>query len=84
MDIEKDIFLNFVLIIFPMLVYFIYNCYKELKCEKYNKILFNVTLVSSIYLLFKFGNIGNNNLILLFCNLPIVIAYLKQECYFAL
>ena len=84
MNIEKDAIINLVLMIFPMLVYFVYNCYREMKCEKYNNLLLKVTLVSSIYLSFKYGNIGNNNLVLMFCNLPIVIAYLKREWKFAL
>ena len=79
MNIVDDFILNLILIVFPILVYFIYNCYRELKCEKYSNLLLNVALVSSIYLSFKFGNIKNNSAITLFCNLPIVIAYLKKE-----
>ena len=79
MSIEKSAVLNLILIVFPMLLYFIYNCYKELKCEKYNNLLLDVTLISSVYLFFKYGDIDNNNLLLLFCNLPIIISYLKRE-----
>ena len=79
MNIMKDVILNIVLILFPIIVYFIYNCYRELKCEKYNSILLNVALFSSLYLSLKYGNIENNTRILLFCNIPIVVAYLKKE-----
>lgn len=78
MDIMKDVILNIVLMLFPILVYFIYNCYRELKCEKYNEILLNVALFSSLYLSLKYGNIENNPQILLFSNIPIVVAYLKK------
>lgn len=79
MDIIDDIVLNLILMIFPILVYFIYNCYRELRCEKYNSLLFNVALITSMYLYFKHGNLLNETLGLLFCNLPIIVAYLKKK-----
>lgn len=79
MDLMNDVLLNLILVVFPILVYFIYNCYRELKCEKYNHLLLDVSLVSSMYLCFKFGNVQDNMLVLLFCNLPIVVAYLKKQ-----
>ena len=79
MNIMKDVILNIVLMLFPILIYFIYNCYRELKCEKYNSLLLNVALFSSLYLSLKYGNIEHNTRILLFCNIPIVVAYLKRE-----
>lgn len=79
MNIMTDVVLNVVLMVFPILIYFIYNCYRELRCEKYNKILFNLSLITSLYLCLKYGNIESNNKILLFTNIPILIAYLKKE-----
>lgn len=79
MKILNDVLLNVVLMMFPMLIYFIYNCYRELKCEKYNNILLNVLLFSSLYLSLKYGNIESNNQILLFCNVPVLVAYLKKQ-----
>lgn len=79
MNFINDIVLNLILVMFPSLVYFIYNCYRELKCEKYNELLLDVALVSSLYLCFKYGNIENRVYMLFFCNLPIVVAYLKNQ-----
>ena len=79
MDIMVDVVLNLILVMFPLLLYFIYNCYRELKCEKYNALLLDVALVSSLYLCFKYGNMSNSFLGLLFCTLPIVVAYLKNQ-----
>ena len=79
MKIINDLILNIILIMFPISIYFIYNCYRELKCEKYNNILFQVTLFSSLYLSLKYGSITTNNNILLFSNIPILIAYLKKQ-----
>lgn len=79
MNIIEDIILNLILVIFPILLYFIYNCYRELKCEKYNNLMLDVSLVSSMYLCYRFGNLENNTLGLLFCNLPIIVAYIKKQ-----
>lgn len=79
MNIIENVVLNLILMMFPILVYFIYNCYRELRCEKYNNLLLDVALITSMYLCFRYGNIQYNTLALLFCNLPIVVAYLKNQ-----
>lgn len=79
MNTIEDIILNLILVIFPILLYFIYNCYRELKCEKYNNLMLDVSLVSSMYLCYRLGNLENNTLGLLFCNLPIIVAYIKKQ-----
>ena len=84
MKIINDTILIIILISFPILIYFIYNCYRELKCEKYNQILLNVSLFTSLYLCLKYGEIQTTNQVLLFCNIPILIAYLKKQPKLAL
>ena len=39
MDIFMVVVLNCILVMFPLFVYFIYNCYRELTCEQYNSLL---------------------------------------------
>ena len=79
MKLLNELILNIILITFPILIYYIYNCYRELKCEKYNNIIFQITLFSSSYLSLKYGHINLNSNILLFSNIPILIAYLKKQ-----
>lgn len=79
MQILNKIVLNFILIVFPMLVYFIYNCYRELKCEKYNNILLNFSLFSSLYLCLKYGSSTDISKVILFSNIPILVSYLKKQ-----
>ena len=78
MNIAGTIILNLILITFPILIYFIYNCYRELKCEKYNNILLNLSLFTSLYFCFKYGG-KDISKITLFANIPILLAYLKKE-----
>lgn len=70
-----NIILNVIMIVFPILVYFIYNCYRELRGEKYSELVFDVALVSSIYCCFKYGGIFS----LLFCNIPVIIGYMRKR-----
>ena len=79
MNVMNDIILNLILMMFPILIYFMYSCYKEVCMEKYNDTLLGVALISSMYLCFKFGNVDHNRFVLLFYNLPIVVAYLKRQ-----
>ena len=79
MNIFDDLFLNLILLFFPILVYFVYYCYCELCMEKYNQTLLSVALLSSLYLCLKFGNLKENSLLIMLCNLPIVVSYLKKQ-----
>jgi len=79
MKILNEIVLNLILVVFPILIYFIYNCYRELKCEKYNNILLNLSLFSSLYLCLKYGNTFDITKYVLFSNIPILVSYLKKQ-----
>lgn len=70
-----SIILNIIMIVFPILVYFIYNCYRELRSDKYNYLVFDIAIISSMYFCFKYG--GKYSL--LFSNIPIIIGYLKKR-----
>ena len=81
LSIIEDIILNLILIVFPLLIYLVLVCYQDSTNIKRKKILLNIALFTSLYLCLKFGIIENNNKILLFCNIPIVIAYMKKQTY---
>lgn len=79
MFVLKDLLLNTILILFPILGYFVYSCYQNIRKNEKESLVLNITLITSLYLCLTFGNIENNNKILLFCNIPIIIAYLKNK-----
>ena len=78
-EIFKDIILNTVLIVFPILVYLVLVCYKNDINKNYNNLLLSIALISSLYLCLRFGIIDGNSKVLLFCNIPIVIALMKKK-----
>ena len=74
----KDIMLNVILITFPILIYLLVVCYKEITAEK-KELLLSIALVTSLYLCLKYTETEINTRVLLFCNIPIVIAYMKKK-----
>ena len=78
-EIFEDIILNTVLIVFPILVYLVLVCYKNDINKNYNNLLLSIALISSLYLCLRFGIIDGNSKVLLFCNIPIVIALMKKK-----
>ena len=78
LHIMKDIILNMILITFPILIYFVLVSYnEEIKIKK--DTLLTITLITSLYLCLKYVQAEVNTKILLFCNIPIVIAYMKNK-----
>ncbi len=70
--------LNIILVMFPLLIYFVFSCCNILNDERCSRIFLIITLLTSLYLGLNYNKIINNN-ILLFCNIPIVISYIRKE-----
>ena len=76
------IILNMILIIFPIMMYLVFSCYNILTNKRMERLVFIITMLTSIYMSFYF-NIDCNG-ILIFCNIPILICYFKKEGLFGL
>lgn len=83
-SIIEDIILNIILITFPLLIYLVLVCYQDEVTRERKSMLLNITLFTSLYLCLKFGITNHDNKILLFCNIPIVIAYMKKQTWFGI
>lgn len=79
MILVEELFFNLMLVMFPILIYFVYKCYNQIFINKYNFLMLGIALFTSVYMCFKYGEVGDYNTILLFCNIPILIAYIKKE-----
>ena len=73
----EEIFVNIVLILFPILMYLVFSCYNALTDKKIERVIFIITIITSVYLSLEFNH-GNTSL-LLFCNIPVLICYFKKE-----
>lgn len=79
MIIFNTILLDFILLTFPIILYFIYNIYaKTLDKDKKNLYL-DCALFTSCYLLFKFGNLSYKNIPIFIFDIPLLIAYLNNK-----
>ena len=78
-SIIENIIPNIILIIFPLLIYLVCICCRETITKSYNQLILNIALFTSLYLCLRYGTIINSSKILLFCNIPIVISYLKKK-----
>lgn len=79
----KDIILNIIFITFPLLLYLLLSIYKDNISKNCNDSILKLALLTSLYLCLRFGIITSNNKILLFCNIPIVISFIKKKPFFA-
>ena len=72
--------LNMILVVFPILIYLVFSCYNLLTNKKIIKLIFIITMCTSLYfsLCLNF-NMLDNGLLLIFCNIPPLICYFKKE-----
>ena len=77
--IVENIILNIILVVFPLLVYLVLVIYNDNTSKKNNSNLMTITLITSLYLCIRFGSLEPNTKVLLFCNIPIVIAYMQKK-----
>ena len=74
------VILNVILTIFPILIYLVFSCYNLLTNKKITKLIFIITMCTSLYLSLCFNTyIEEGNLLLIFCNIQPIICYLKKE-----
>lgn len=74
MNIFDNLILNLILLIFPILIWFVYLIHNKNIGLEERELLFDFCIVSSLYLLIKFGY---SNKILI--NVPLLIAYFKDK-----
>lgn len=78
MNIFEYLFINIVLILFPLLCYLLFASYQKTYGKETNKIIFDLSIFTSLYLILKYGsNYMNINAVLVV--IPLLIAYLKRK-----
>lgn len=75
----ENIIENIILVVFPLLVYLVVTIYNDNITKKNSSMPINIALITSLYLCLRFGAIEANSKVLLFCNIPIVIAYMQKK-----
>lgn len=76
----KSIIVTTIMIIFPILMYLVFSCYNVLNNKKITKVIFIITICTSLYMSLSFNGYDYDvGVLLLFCNIPILICYFKKE-----
>ena len=71
--------LNYVVLIFPMILYILYQMYNKTLDKEKNELYLDIAFISSFYLIVCYG-VNNINLFsLLLINVPLIIAYVSKR-----
>ncbi|MFV0250322.1 MAG: ATP-binding protein [Bacilli bacterium] len=79
MNLFENILVDMLYISFPLIVYLIYLTFKKTLEKEKSDLVLDIAIISSIYLLIKFGGYSNCGIIQLFLNIPLLIAYKKKR-----
>jgi len=79
MNILSSILINIVFLLFPLLMFLIYQIYTETLNKNKGKLILDICLISSLYLVIKYGYTISYNIPLLIINVPLVLAYLYKR-----
>ncbi len=80
MNYFEGMIINIIFLLFPLFLYVFYIAHLNNLNKKENSLFLSLALVSSLYLVMRYGTIkvGNISLVVLF-DLPILIAYVKKQ-----
>ena len=74
------VILNSILIVFPILIYLVFSCYNLLTDKRITKLIFIITMCTSLYFSLCFNTyMDEGSLMLIFCNIQPLICYFICE-----
>lgn len=79
MNLLEIIILNFIVLIFPILLYLLYQTYSKTMNREKNEFYLDVAIISSFYLIICYGMYSTNLFSFLLISIPLIIAYLKKR-----
>lgn len=79
MNIFEHLLINFIYLIFPLLLYLLYQIYSKTLSKEKNELYLDIALISSFYLMTEYGILEKNMICYLLLNIPLIIAYIKKR-----
>ena len=79
MNLFEVVLIDFILITFPLILYLFYIAYNQNVGKKENNLIFDITLLTSLYLIIKFGAPSVTHAPLMIANVPLIVAYHKKD-----
>lgn len=79
MNLFEIVLIDCILITFPLILYLFYIAYNKNVGKKENNLIFDITLLTSLYLIIKFGAPSVAHAPLMIINVPLIVAYHKKD-----
>lgn len=79
MNFFEIMLIDFILMVFPLTLYLFYIAYTKNVNKKEKNLFFSLAIITSLYLVIKFGTVDLKTCSLLVINIPLVIAYYKKD-----
>lgn len=79
MNLFETMIINIIFTLVPILIYFFYLIFERNTAKKENNLIFDLALLSSVYLLIKYSSNYKMNPTAILLNTPLVIAFLKKR-----
>ena len=79
MTLFENLVLNFIVLLFPILVYLLYLTFNNEFMQKENKLYLDLALLSSTFLILKVLITTNIYTFAVFLNVPLILAYLSKR-----
>lgn len=73
------VLLNSIFLTFPVIIYLLYQTYSKTLNKEKNELYLDVALISSFYLIVRYGISKFNLISLLLINIPLITAYIKNR-----
>lgn len=71
--------INITIIIMPLMIYLLYSAYNKTVNQKEDKLIFEITILTQIYLIFKYGIPIYKEMPLLIIDIPLILSYNKKS-----
>lgn len=79
------VILNIMVVVFPIMIYLVFSCYDLLNDKRMARLIFIITMCTSLYFSLSFSDyISRNHMMLMFTNIPLLICYFKKEWKFGI
>jgi len=78
MNLFENLLINSIYLVFPLLIYVLYQIYSKTLNKEKNELYLDIALISSFYLITQYGIFEQNTIYFLLLNIPLIVAYTKN------
>lgn len=84
MSFYENLFLDIIIILFPIFIYLLYVAYSNNVSKEKNNLIFDFVNLTLLYIVIKYKVYFDDIIFLLLLNIPIILSYLKKRTKFSI